>query len=122
MKMPNDPWMWFVGITGVVLTLLNVGDKLISFKKMANAPEEEQNSKIEALENRVKEIEDALSRHDEFFSNDKDRIDAVEKEIKQVNTIVIKSLQALTEHALNGNNTDQLHECSKEMNDYLINR
>lgn len=120
--MPNDPWMWFVGITGVVLTLLNVGDKLISFKKMANAPEEEQNSKIEALENRVKEIEDALSRHDEFFSNDKDRIDAVEKEIKQVNTIVIKSLQALTEHALNGNNTDQLHECSKEMNDYLINR
>lgn len=120
--MPTDPWMWFVGVMGVILTILNVIDKFISFKKMAVAPEEEQNLKIRGLENEMSDLKLKMKKYDEYFTNDKERIDAIEKETKQVNTIVIKSLQALTEHALNGNNTAQLHECSKEMNDYLINR
>lgn len=118
--MPTDPWMWFVGITGIVLTILNVIDKLVSFKKMAKAPEEEQNLKIRGLEAEVADLKRQIKRHDEYFNNDKTRLDSMEKETKHVNTIVIKSLQALTEHALNGNNTEQLHECSKEMNEYLI--
>lgn len=120
--MPTDPWMWFVGITGLALTILNVADKLISFKKLAKAPEEQQNMKIKALETELADIKISMKKYDEYFNNDKIRIDNVEKETKKVNTIVIKSLQALTEHALNGNNTEQLYECSKEMNDYLINR
>ena len=120
--MPTDPWMWCVGVTGLILTIMNVVDKFISFRKMAAAPEEEQNLKIRGMETELTDIKLKMKKYDEYFTNDKQRIDAVEKDTKHVNTIVIKSLQALTEHALNGNNTEQLHECSKEMNDYLINR
>lgn len=120
--MPTDPWMWFVGVMGLTLTILNVVDRVIAFKKMAKAPEEEQNIKIQLLESQIVDMQLRFKKYDEYFSKDKERIDNIEKDSKHVNTIVIKSLQALTEHALNGNNTDQLHECSKEMNDYLINR
>lgn len=120
--MPTDPWMWFVGIMGVVLTIMNVIDKFISFKKMAHVPEEEQNLKISGLEEELSAVKLKMKKYDEYFDNDRIRIDQIEKETKHVNTIVIKSLQALTEHALNGNNTAQLHECSKEMNDYLLTR
>lgn len=120
--MPTDPWMWVVGATGLVLTILNVIDKFISFKKMAAAPVEEQNLRIKQIENEIAAIKLKLEEHEECLSNDKNRIDAVEKETRQVNTIVIKSLQALIEHAINGNNSKQLHECSKEMNEYLLNR
>ena len=120
--MPTDPWMWLVGVLGLALTILNVIDRVVSFKKMAKAPFEEQNIRINGLESKISDIELRLKRHDEFFTNDKTRLDSIEKEAKQVNTIMIKSLQALTEHALNGSNAEQLHECSKEMNEYLLNR
>ena len=113
--MPQDGWVWFVAIIGALLTVLNITDKFISLKKVASEPQR-------GLEARVSEIEKRLHQHDEYFSNDKLRIDAIEKEFKMSNTIVIKSLQALTEHSLDGNNDDQLRECAKEMNNYLINR
>lgn len=110
-----DEWLWFVAIVGVVLTVLNIVDKFISLKKSALEPQ----IKLEA---RVKELEEKMKKHDEYFEKDQKRLDDFEKGYRMSNMIIIKSLQALTEHALDGNNNDQLHECAKEMNEYLLNR
>lgn len=119
---PSDHWIWFIGIMGAVLTILNVIDKINTLRKQCKVPEEVQNEKIQILEKEVEGIKNILEKYHDYFTNDKERLDLMEKETKQVNTIMIKSLQALTEHALNGNNTEQLHECSKEMNEYLITK
>ena len=110
-----DEWLWFVAVVGVVLTVLNIIDKIISLKNSALEPQVK-------LEERVSDLEKQVKKHDEYFDKDKKRLDDIEHEVKRVNTIVIKSLQALTEHALDGNNNDKLHECAKEMNDYLLDR
>ena len=120
--MPHDPWTAFVAIIGAVIVIMNIIDRFLSFRDRAKMPEAEQNLQIKQMQNDIIEIKLALKKHDEYFGNDKSRLDTLERETKEVNTIVIKSLQALTEHALNGSNNDQLVACSKEMNEYLINR
>ena len=119
--MPHDPWAAFIAIIGAVIVIMNIIDRFLSFRDRAKMPEAEQNLQIKQMQNDIIEIKLVLKKHDEHFGNDKSRLDTLERETKEFNTIVIKSLQGLTEHALNGNN-DQLVACSKEMNEYLINR
>ena len=38
------------------------------------------------------------------------------------NKIIVESLQALTAHAIDGNNIEQLKNAEKNLNDYLINK
>lgn len=111
-----------VVIAAGIFVFLQIIDKVLSFKDRSSRPEIEQNKRLFALEAQMNGVLQKMQKHDEYFDNDKRRIDDMEKEAKQVNTIVIKSLQALTDHALNGSNDDQLIACSKEMNEYLVNR
>ena len=41
--------------------------------------------------------------------------------MEEANKIIIKTLQALTAHAIDGNNTEKLVDANKELNNYLIN-
>lgn len=113
--MPSDIWVWFVAVIGAVLTLLGIVDKTIALRRIASEPQV-------ILDNKIRELETRLADMGELINKDKDRLECVERDVKTVNTIVIKSLQALTEHALDGNNNEQLKECAREMNDYLISR
>lgn len=120
--MPQDPWAAFVAVIGAIIVILNIIDRIISFKDRAKAPGAAQDAKIANMELQIAEINRTLNKHKEFFDNDNKRIDSIVSESRTVNKIMIKSLNALTEHALNGNNLEQLRSCSKEMDDYLINR
>ena len=113
--MPSDIWVWFVAVIGAVLTLLGIVDKTIALRRIASEPQVVLDNKIRGLEERFSDMEARIN-------SDRERLDSIEKESKAVNTIVIKSLQALTEHALDGNNNEQLKTCAREMNDYLLNK
>ena len=55
------------------------------------------------------------------FAADSKRIDDLEESMKATNRIIIESLQALTAHAIDGNNTQELKDVKKSLNNYLIN-
>ena len=42
--------------------------------------------------------------------------------MKETNRVIIESLQALTAHAIDGNNSQELKEAKKRLDDYLIKK
>jgi predicted PurR-regulated permease PerM len=120
--MTSQAWLIFVAIIGALLTVLNIVDKVIVLFKKAKQPQEEIQEQIKGLSDRIDDIEQLIEDHKKYFDNDKKRIDLLETNIRKITVIIVKSLQALTEHALDGNNLDQLKSCADEMNDYLINK
>ena len=46
----------------------------------------------------------------------------IETDVKEANKVIIEGLQALTAHAIDGNNTDNLYEAKRRLDDYLIGK
>ena len=81
-----------------------------------------QDQRIKALEEKVDEITGRLKEGDKHFDSDSERMDALERSMKETNQVIIESLQALTAHAIDGNNTQELREAKKRLDDYLIKK
>ena len=77
--------------------------------------------RIAALEGAVIKINSRLDDGSKHFAADSKRIDELEESMKATNRIIIESLQALTAHAIDGNNTQELKDVKKSLNNYLIN-
>ena len=71
---------------------------------------------------RIKDLEDSIKKINERLELDAKRLDAYEQSFKQSTNVIIESLQALTAHAIDGNNTDELKESKKKLDTYLLNR
>lgn len=81
-----------------------------------------QDQRISALEEKVSDITDRLEKGDRHFDSDQERMDALERSMKETNRVIIESLQALTAHAIDGNNSQELKEAKKRLDDYLIKK
>lgn len=79
--------------------------------KRLKAPEKTQDDRIKAIEER-------MDRYEEYFLNDKKRLDAIELGSR----VTQQALLALLGHAIDGNNDDQLKKAKDALNEYLINR
>jgi hypothetical protein len=115
-------WSLVIGVTGLVLTILNISDKIQTRKEKAKEPNKLQDERITKLENELVEVRGTLLKYDSYFAHDKLRMDKLELGIKATNKIIIKSLQALTEHALDGNSIDKLKDSKEEIDNYLLNK
>lgn len=96
---------------GLVLTILNIIDRISLMKDRATAPHKEHEQRISYLENEVREIKSALS-------DDNERIVNLEKGGR----VLLKSMGALLNHGIDGNNIEEMRVCREEVNDYLIGR
>jgi hypothetical protein len=119
---PTDLWRVIVAISGGIVTLSGAGAIVATVIHKAKAPNQKQNERIAALEERAKKIEERLELGDKRFEVDAKKMDDLERTMKTSNKIIIESLQALTAHALDGNNTEQLRRAEKSLNDYLIDK
>ena len=104
-----------VTVSGAVAVVAKVIQK---FKQ----PEAKQNERISALEKQIVSINERLEKGDRHFDNDCQRMDALERTMKETNKVIIESLQALTAHALDGSNTKPLEDAEKSLNNYLIGK
>jgi hypothetical protein len=77
--------------------------------KAARAPDQKQNERIKALEDKTKE-------YDTFFAADKKRLVRLE----EGNRITQRALLALLSHGIDGNDTQAMREAKKELQDFLI--
>ena len=99
-----------VCINGAMIAILNWRSKL-------KEPENIQNSRIADLEERVKELE--KGRRDNQNS-----IQKLEEDTRSFQKIMVKSLQALSEHALDESpeTKKRLKDSVNELNSYLLDR
>lgn len=93
-----------LAVCGVIVTVGNAIEKIMKVVKAAKAPNEEQNEKINKLDNRLSTVE-RLLKNDDF------RLKTMEQEHRAVLT----SLLALLDHGLDGNNITQMQAAKKEL-------
>lgn len=106
----NELWPTILAAASAVVLLSNAIEKIVKAVKVARAPEEKQNSRIEEIEKRLDTVEREI-RTDAKRIND----------AKECNHVLTKGMLALLEHSINGNNIDQMKEAKADVNAYLIN-
>ena len=84
----------------------------------AKAPNKLQDERIGTLEHQVERINDRLQMGNKRFETDSDRVDALEQSMKETNKVIIEGLQALTSHAIDGNNIQELKDAKKTLDEY----
>ena len=107
---PNDLWQVIVAVCGGIIALSGAGAVITGIVHKAKAPNVKQNERLDKIEN-----------DDTRFADDACRMDELEQTFKETTKLMIRSLQALTAHAIDGNNVEQLQAVDSQLNDYLIN-
>lgn len=122
----GELWAIIIAAVGLILTIMNIMDKAMVFRARAQEPDKKQDEEIAQLETGLKglkqEVKEMGERYDEYFVKDRARLDNIESQAKRTNTVIIRSLQALTEHALNNNHIEQLEKSKEELAEYLLDR
>lgn len=91
------------------------------YKKL-HMPETVQNERITIIEDQVKELQKNYIALNEKLQFQIDRLEKRERDLMTFEKLTIKSLQALSEHAIDGNNMQGLMETTDEMNNYLLSK
>lgn len=98
-------WETTVVIFAGVLTIFNVIDKIITKVKEAKEPTEDLEKRVADLERKI------LENYDKRIAD-----------IEQGNKVTQRAILALLEHAIDGNNKNQLIRAKDNLNDYLTDR
>lgn len=111
---PTEIWAFIIGSIGLVLTILNIVEKVANLKQKAHAPENEREQRIINLEKEVDKINAKLS-------NDKKAIE----DLQSTNALLVKGILALLEIQAHSSNTtiehaDQIRSIQVEMQQFLI--
>ena len=122
MLSPQDIFTIIVAVCGAIVTVSAAMAVISKAINKAKEPDKKQDERITALEEHVKKIDDRLALGNQRFQSDKDRADNMELAMKESNRVIIESLQALTVHALDGNNVEELRNAKKQLTEYLLNR
>lgn len=95
---------------------------MIQWWKKIHQPETVQNERLQNLEDRVATLEKAQQHNRVDFKEAFDAMKDIEDANKKFQRIMVESLQALSEHAIDGNHTESLKKSAKELNNYIMNR
>ena len=122
MLTPQDIINMFLAFCGAIITITAAAAALTKVIIALKKPEKTQNDRLDSLEKDVKDIKGRLELGNKRFETDSTRVDEIELHMEESNKIIIKSLQALTAHAIDGNNTDKLVDAKKTLDDYLLDQ
>lgn len=122
MLTPHDIINIVLAVCGAIITISGAVMVIIGLINKAKAPNKRQDERITLLEADVRKINERLEEGNKRFDADAKRFTELETAMKATNKVIIESLQALTSHAIDGNNVQELKEAKKSLDDYLINR
>lgn len=104
-----------ITISGAIAVIAGLVD-------MAKSPNKKQDERLNALGEDVKKINARLLEGSRKFDSDAERMEGIEASMRATNKVIIESLQALTAHAIDGNNTQELKEAKRSLDLYLRGR
>lgn len=107
---------------GLLLTVLNIIDRLSILKAKASAPQKELEARVKLLEDELKQyknlLKDVIEKYSMYFNNDNKRI----VNLEEGGRVLIKAMGSLLSHGIDGNNIQEMKDARDEINHYLINR
>lgn len=104
-------WAVIAWIAAAIVLLANAADKIAAVIKNAKAPNAQQNDRLDALEEAMKQVQ-------QYLTNDKKRLDSLD----DGNRITQRALLALLSHGLDGNSIEQMEAAKAALEEHLINR
>lgn len=122
MLSPNDLFNMFMVLCGAIITVSSAITVILNLIKKSREPEHNQDERIKKLEIEVEKINDRLQLDSIRFETDSERVTKLENSMRQTNKVIIEGLQALTAHAIDGNNFEELKEAKKKLDEYLVDR
>lgn len=109
--MINTLWTFVQLLCTAIITLGGAGAIIASIIRWMRKPDSDRDER--------------LKRHEEMFNNDNKRLNELEKEqkeMKEAQQVLMKSMLALMSHAIDGNHTEDLKMARDDMQEYLLRR
>lgn len=104
-------WAVIAWIAAAIVLLANAADKIAAVIKNAKAPNAQQNDRLDALEEEMKQVQ-------QYLANDKKHLGSLD----DGNRITQRALLALLSHGLDGNSIEQMEAAKAALEEHLINR
>lgn len=105
-----------VAAFGFVSALDKVLDIIHKYVKKAQAPDDAQNKRMDALDKRIGVLEQGQLQHTQALARDLRRFDGIDEEIR----LVLVGVQNLLDSQLSGNNRDGMQKSKSDINNYLL--
>ena len=112
--------LWVLGVVGSVcagaVTLDKVLDIIHKYIKKAQAPDAEQNKRLDAIEQRLGAVESISSQHAAALKRDLTRFDAIDEEI----CLALDGVRNLLDAQLSGENHEGMQKSKTSIDNYLL--
>lgn len=116
----KEALLWVLGILGslcaAAITIDKVLDIIHKYIKKAKAPDDAQNKRIDAIENRLAAVETVSTQNAASLRRDMLRFDGIDEEMR----LVLVGVQNLLDAQLSGNNREGMQKSKSDINNYLL--
>ena len=116
----KEALLWVLGILGslcaATITIDKVLDIIHKYIKKAQAPDDVQNKRIDAIEKRLAAVETVSTQHAAALRRDMTRFDGLDEEMR----LVLVGVQNLLDSQLSGNNREGMQKSKSDINNYLL--
>lgn len=116
----KEALLWVLGILGslcaAVITIDKVLDIIHKYAKKAQAPDAEQNKRLDAIEQRLGAVESISSQHAAALKRDLTRFDAIYEEIR----LALDGVRNLLDAQLSGDNHEGMQKSKASIDNYLL--
>ena len=116
----KEALLWVLGILGslcaAVITIDKVLDIIHKYIKKAQAPDAEQNKRLDAIEQRLGAVESISSQHAAALKRDLTRFDAIYEEIR----LALDGVRNLLDAQLSGDNHEGMQNSKSSIDNYLL--
>jgi len=106
---PGEIWTVVAWVAAAIVLLGNASDRIAKAWRAAKAPNDEQNSRLDALEKWREEV-------DRKLTNDKEQLDAIQDGLQAI----YQGQLAILDHCLDGNNVKQMQDAKTALQHHLI--
>lgn len=108
---PTELGALILGAASAFLLITQTIEKIVQIRKAQKAPDNKQNERLDALEKWREEVDGKLD-------NDNVRLEHID----DGEGVIQRALLALLDHALDGNNIEQMQNSKKELTAHLTHK
>ena len=104
-------WNIFQVACAGIITIGGAGAVIVGLYKWAKKPDDNR--------------DELLKKHEELLDSDNKRLKELEREqaeMKEAQSVLMKSILALMSHAIDGNHQEELEKARNDMQEYLLRR
>lgn len=116
----KEALLWVLGILGSLCAATITIDKVLEiihkYVKKAQAPDDAQNKRLDAIEKRLAAVETVSTQHAAALRRDLTRFDGLDEEMR----LVLVGVQNLLDSQLSGNNREGMQKSKSDINNYLL--